>query len=254
MRVAVGDLDPALSDSAASEIGGGALGLGLDVRDREGFGAFLEAAERELGPLDALVNNAGVFHMGRFDEEDPAETERQLAVNLHAVIEGTRLALARFLPRGDGHIVNIASSAGEVGVAGAATYSATKHGVVGFTRALRRELHGSGVRTTIVKPGVIRTEMISGYASARGARMIEPAAVGKAIVRALRTGRTEVFVPPELAIMARVLHLLPPRGADAYQRALRIDRVMLDADQAAHEAYERRFVAEESGAPAREGS
>jgi len=224
----------------------------VDVREPESFGAFLDSAERELGSLDALVNNAGIFHMGRFHEEDPEETARQLAVNLTGVINGTRLALKRFLPRGDGHVVNISSSAGQIAVAGAATYTATKHGVLGFTRALRRELRGTGVRTTIVMPGVIRTEMISGYASARGARIVEPSAVGEAIVGALRSGRAEVYVPAEVTLFARLLHLLPPRAADAFQHAMRLDRVMLDADRAAHDAYERRFVTEEKESPASE--
>ena len=250
MRVAIGDLDRALSERAAAEVGNAAVGLQVDVRDRDSFAAFLEEAESRLGGLDVLVNNAGVLHLGRFQEEEPEETERQLAVNVAGVITGTRLALDRFLPRGDGHIVNIASSAGLVGVAGGATYSATKHAVVGFTRALRRELHGSGVRTTIVMPGVIRTEMITGYAEGRGVRVIEPSAVGEAIVGALRRGRAEVLVPSELSVLTRLMQVLPPRGADALQRFMRVDRVMLDADRSAHERYERRFVEEgEQAAP-----
>jgi short-subunit dehydrogenase len=152
---------------------------------------------------------------------------------------GSQLALQRFLPRRRGHIVNLASSAGQIGVPGGATYSATKHGVVGFTRALRAEARGTGVRTTIVMR-VIRTEMTGGFANARGTRVLEPSAVGEAIVGALRTGRAEVFVPRELGPLARLIAGLPPRPSDLLKRGLGADVVMVDADMSARAGYERR--------------
>ena len=240
MRVALGDLDRELAESAAREIGGGPIPGSVDVRDRESFVAFLDRAEESLGPLDALVNNAGVLFIGPFAEEDPARTRQSVEVNLLGTMTGSQLALERFLPRGRGHIVNVASSAGLVGVAGGATYSATKHGVVGFTRALRAETRGTGLRTTIVMPGVVRTEMVGGFLSVRGTRIIEPSAVADAIVKALRTGRPEVLVPPELAPAARLVAGLPARGSDALKRLLRADEVMGKAEQSAREDYERR--------------
>ena len=163
-----------------------------------------------------------------------------MEVNLLGVITGTQLALERFLPRGRGHIVNLASSAGQIAPPDAATYAATKHGVVGFTRAIRGETRGTGVRTTIVMPGVIRTEMIGGFANARGTRLVEPSAVGEAIVDALRSGRPEVFVPRELGIAARMIAGLPPRASDAIKRAVGADDVMTKADISARAEYERR--------------
>lgn len=244
MAVAIGDLDRGLSERAAADVGGGTIGLGLDVRDRHGFVAFLDAVEERLGPLDVLVNNAGIFHLGRFHQEDPEETERQVAVNLTAVLQGTRLALERFLPRDRGHIVNVASSAGLVGVAGAVTYSATKHGVVGLTRALRGELHGTGVRATVVMPGIVRTEMVKGYALPATLRTIEPAALADAVVDAMRTGREEVIAPRETTPLAKLIGALPARTSDRLQRALRVDRVMLDADRSEHDTYEDRVEAD----------
>ena len=105
-------------------------------------------------------------------------------INLGGVLTGTRLALRRFIPRGHGHIVNMASSAGQIATAGGATYAATKHAVVGFTRAIRAETRGTGVRTTIVMPGLIRTDMISGFEKPRGTRVVGPEAVADAIVGA----------------------------------------------------------------------
>jgi len=240
LRVAIADLDLELAQGAAREIGGGTLGFAVDVRDRDAFAAFLDAAEAGLGPLDALVNNAGVAFLGPFADEDPRRTRQTVEVNLLGVLTGSQLALERFLPRGRGHIVNLASSAGQIAPPHGATYAATKHAVVGFTRALRAEVHGTGIRTTIVMPGVIRTEMIGGFANARGTRVIEPAAVGEAIVDALRTGRQEVFVPRELGLPARLIAGLPPRASDGLKRALGADNVMTRADISARSAYERR--------------
>lgn len=243
MRVAIGDLDADLAASAAAELGGGAVGLGLDVTDAASFSRFLDEAEERLGELDALVNNAGVLFLGPYAEEEPAGTRAMVDVNLGGVLTGSRLALDRFLPRRRGHIVNIASSAGQVAVGGGATYAATKHAVVGFTRALRAELRGSGVRTTIVMPGIVRTEMIGGYASARGTRVIEPAAVGEAVARALAGGKAEVFVPAELGFLARLIAGTPPRVSDGIKNLVRADRVMLDADRSERAAYDRRAEA-----------
>lgn len=241
MSVAIGDLDEGRCAGVAAELGRGAIGLELDVRDSDSFASFLAGAEARLGPLDALVNNAGVLTIGRFGEEPPHLTERMLDVNLGGVITGTRLALERFRPRGHGHIVNLASSAGQVAPAGGATYAATKHAVVRFTRAIRAELRGTGVRTTIVMPGVIRTEMISGFAPARAARSVDASAVADAIVDALHDGRAEVFVPRELAVAARLIAGTPPLISDGLKRLMCIDRVMIDADLGARSAYAKRM-------------
>src|SRR3954453_21261779 len=108
-RVAIADLDPALTEETARAIG--AEPFTADVRDRDSFAAFLDGAEATLGPLDALVNNAGVFHLGRFADESPEHTRRMVDVNLVGVLNGTHLALDRLLPRGRGRIPHPAPSA-----------------------------------------------------------------------------------------------------------------------------------------------
>jgi len=107
-----------------------------------------------------------------------------------------------------------------------ATYTATKHAVLGFTRALRGELRGSGVLSTVVLPGVIRTEMTSEFKSALGVRTVEPEAVGDAVVAALRHGTPEVYVPREVALQGRLFTTLPARLADRLSRLTRADSVM----------------------------
>src|SRR5215203_1368876 len=132
-RVAIGDVDAPAAEAAAAELGDGAVGLALDVTDRPGYTAFLDDVERRLGPIDVLVNNAGIMPVGPLDEEDDATAVRMVEINLHAVIHGTKEAIRRMKPRGTGHIVNIASSAGKTGYPHLASYCATKHGVVGLS-------------------------------------------------------------------------------------------------------------------------
>ena len=244
MSVAIGDVDGAACAAVAAELGDRAVGLPLDVRDAHRFEAFLTEAEDRVGTLDALVNNAGIGPIGLFIHEDPDITRRVLDINIGGVLTGTRLALRRFVPRGHGHIVNLASSAGQIPPAGGATYAATKHAVVGFTRAIRAETRGTGVRTTIVMPGLVRTEMISGFVKPRGTRIVGPEAVAAAIVGALHSGREEMFVPRELGPIARLIAGTPPGIADRVKRALNIDAVMTHADTGARAAYQQRVDAE----------
>jgi NAD(P)-dependent dehydrogenase (short-subunit alcohol dehydrogenase family) len=97
-RVAIGDIESELAARTAAELGAGTLGLALDVTDSESFGAFLDTIERELGPLDVLVNNAGIMPLGPFAAETEATADRLVAVNLNGVLIGSKLALVRFLP------------------------------------------------------------------------------------------------------------------------------------------------------------
>lgn len=226
MRVAIGDVDADLGGEAATQLGSSARGYVLDVRDKASFQSFLDSAEADLGPLDVLVNNAGVLRMGPLADTDDASVDLQLDVNLKGVITGSRLALERFRARGDGHLVNMASSSSMVAAANGAIYSATKHAVLGFTRALRGELRGTGVRTTVVMPGVIRTDMTTDFKHAVGVRVVEPAMVAERIVQALRSGDPEVCVPREIAVQGRLFTSLPPRASDFLKRITRVDQVM----------------------------
>ena len=244
MSVVIGDIDDNVVAVVAAQLGARAVGLPLDVRDPDSFEAFLVEAEQRIGPLDALVNNAGIGPIGAFVDEDPRDTQRTVDINLGGVLTGTRLALRRFLARGHGHIVNLASSAGQIAPASGATYAATKHAVVGFTRAIRAETRGTGVRTTIVMPGLIRTDMISGFKKPWTTRVVAPEAVADAIVDALRSGREEVFVPRELGPIARIIAGTPPVVSDRVKRMLKADTVMAQADSLARAAYRLRMDAE----------
>jgi short-subunit dehydrogenase len=237
MTVAIGSRNSAQSADVADQLGDRAVGFALDVRDSGQFEAFLTRTEDRIGPLDALINNAGILHTGSFVHEDPVDTQRALDINLAGVMTGTRLALRRFLPRQHGHIVNIASAGGQVALAGEATYAATKHAVVGFTRAIRAETHGTGVRTTLVMPGFTRTDMCNGLEMPPGSRLVGPDVVADAIVKALRTGKEELYVPRELGPLANFITATPPWIADRVKRAFGFDDMLFRADASARRGY-----------------
>jgi NAD(P)-dependent dehydrogenase (short-subunit alcohol dehydrogenase family) len=239
-RVAIGDLDREAAEATARELGHDVLAVELDVTDAASFAAFLDTTERELGRLEVLINNAGICHVGMFMDQGPDADARMLDINLAAVITGSRLALERFGPRGNGHLVNVASSAGKFSPPGIATYAATKHAVVGLTEALRTEHRGSGLEFSIVMPGVVKTDMIAGYGKARLVEDIEPEDVGAAIAGVLEHPRRDVFVPRSLGFLNRLTTVLPLRVTEALERALRIDKVLTEIDPAARADYEAR--------------
>jgi NAD(P)-dependent dehydrogenase (short-subunit alcohol dehydrogenase family) len=242
-RVAIGDVDSASAEAAAAEIGGDTIGLALDVTDRPGFTAFLDEVERRLGPIDVLVNNAGIMPVVPLDEEEDATAIRVLEINLHGVIHGTKEAIRRMKPRGTGHIVNIASSAGKSGFPNLATYCASKHGVVGLSEAVRLELRGTGVEVSVVMPGIVETELTTGLVATPAFKSCTPEAVADAIVDALQFARFDVFMPKSIGPTLALTNLIPRRGREALGRALKLDRALREADRGARAAYEARAAA-----------
>ena len=241
-RVAIGDIDAPLAERTASELGSGAIGLPLDVTDKASFTEFLDQVESRLGPLDVLVNNAGIMPVGPFVDESDAATEKLVAINVMGVIIGSRLALERFRPRGRGHIVQLASMAGKVGFPGGATYCATKHAVVGLTETLRAELRGTGIEVHQVLPIGVNTELYSGVPQARGFKTPEPEHVAAAIVELLQTGRFEQYVPRYVGAVVRMQAVMPRRVAEAVARITHADRLLLSSDPSARAAYDARMA------------
>jgi NAD(P)-dependent dehydrogenase (short-subunit alcohol dehydrogenase family) len=249
-KVAIGDIEAPLAERTAEELGAGTIGLPLDVTDRASFDAFLTEVESRLGPLDVLINNAGIMPIGPFVEETDATAHRMIDINLHGVIYGSKLALERFLPRSRGHLVNIASVAGKAGFPGGATYCASKHAVVGLTEAIRAEVRDTDIWTTLVMPVVVHTELGSGLPETRGFRAVEPEEVAAAIVEALQTGRFDVFVPKSIGGLFRAQALVPRRVMERIARTLKGDQVLTAPDHGARAAYEARMsstVAREAG-------
>lgn len=241
-RVAIGDIDAGLAERTASELGSGTIGLPLDVTDRSSFAAFLDETEKQLGPLDILSNNAGIMPIGPFVEETDVTARAMVEINLHGVIFGSKLALERFLPRRRGHLVNIASAAGKWGIAGGATYCATKHAVVGLSEALRQELRGTGVGVSVVMPTVVNTELGSGLPTTRAFKPIEPEDVADAIVEALKTGRFDVYVPKSMSATVRMGYVMPRPVLDGINRFLKGHEVLAKPDHTVRAAYHERIT------------
>ena len=143
--------------TVADEVGGHAVVV--DLSDPAAVEALVPRVEADLGPIDVLVNNAGVETVDMAAVIDPADVRTATRVNLEAPMVLTRYALPGMLDRGRGHIVYLSSIAGSSGFPSMATYCATKAGINGFVAALRMELKGSPVRTTLVAPGPVDTRM-----------------------------------------------------------------------------------------------
>ncbi len=243
-RVAIGDVDLETAERTAKQLGGGTIARRLDVTDRPAFTAFLDEVEAELGPLDVIVNNAGIMPLVPADEESDASITRQLELNLHAVIHGTKEGMVRFKPRRSGHIVNIASVAGKGGFPGGATYCATKHAVVGYSEAVRFELRETGVDVSCVMPGIVNTELASGLKDARLVKKITPEDVANAIVGTLERPYFDVFVPKATGYIGQVMAVFPRSAREAVARWLKADRVLMDAAHGeGRQAYEARAAA-----------
>jgi 2-hydroxycyclohexanecarboxyl-CoA dehydrogenase len=157
-RVAVCDLDADATRELAADLGG--VALELDVRSGDSIAAAVATTADELGPIDVLVNNAGVAGELFFTQTPPEVWDNLIAVNLRGVLAVTHAVLPGMHERGGGAIVNVASEAGRVGSQLSVVYSATKAGVIGFTKALAKESARFGVRVNAVAPGPIDTQMV----------------------------------------------------------------------------------------------
>ena len=208
--VALGDLDGDAVSKAAERIGANLLARELDVTSEASFRAFLDAVRERHGHLDVLVNNAGVMWVGDAAAESEQTVQQQVEVNLLGVIRGHRLALPAMIERNGGQIVTVASAASRIAAAGETTYSATKHGVLGYVTGLRAELAASEVEVGVVMPVVVDTELAAGTSHGRGPRLT-PEQVAGAVASMIRRPRAEVSVPSYFATAERFLHLLPTK-------------------------------------------
>ncbi len=230
--VALGDLDEPLAAQTAEELGPHAAAFALDVTDRASFAAFLAAVEDRFGVVDALVNNAGIMPLGPFVEEDDVTARRLVDINVHGVMLGMKLALPRFVARGEGHLINIASAAGKSPYPGGATYCGTKYFVVGVSETVRGELRGTGVDLSVVMPVVVDTELASGVGTARGIPRVRPDDVAAAIVETLRRPRFDVYVPKAIGPLTALVTVLPRPVRELAMRVIGADRVLwVDPDR-----------------------
>jgi short-subunit dehydrogenase len=238
--VAIGDIDRSAVKDAGSRLGL-KVARRLDVTERRSFADFLDTVENQLAPIDVLVNNAGVIAVGSAVDEADTVTQRLLEVNIYGVILGTKLAAQRMLPRGHGHIVNIASLSSVLPVEGIATYCATKHAVLGYTDAVRLENRRSGVHFSAILPTLVNTEMIAGVGHGRGLRNAEPEDVARAVAGVIAKPKPRVFVPRSIGMVATAQRIMPRRLMEATGRGLGTHSVFTtDVEVDKRTAYARR--------------
>ncbi|ATA28657.1 short-chain dehydrogenase/reductase [Mycobacterium lepraemurium] len=244
-KVAIGDIDEVRVKESGAVLDLDVYGK-LDVTNPHSFSDFLDEVERQLGPIDVLVNNAGIMPLGRVVDESDTVTRRILDINVYGVILGSKLALARMIPCGRGHVINVASLAGETYLAGAATYCASKPAVVGFTDAARIEYRRSGVKFSVVKPTFVNTELIAGTSGAKGVRNAEPSDIADAIVKLVAHPRPRVRVTRTAGAIIASQKFMPRALAEDLNRLLGGEHVFTDAvDVEKRQAYEARARGEQ---------
>jgi NADP-dependent 3-hydroxy acid dehydrogenase YdfG len=242
-RVAIGDIDADATRDAAAALG--CLGVGMDVSSPESFEAFLAAVEAELGALDVMINNAGVLQVGLYADENPEVTARMVSINLGGAMNGTRAALRRMLPRRSGHVINVASAAGKAPFPGAATYTATKFAIVGFSEAVRAETRASGIELSCVMPTLVATDMALGLKTPPGVKTVAPDDVAAAIVGVIAAPRFDVYVPRALGPMLGGMNFVPRAARERLAHLAKADEPMT-VDAAARAPYLSRLPAQEA--------
>jgi NAD(P)-dependent dehydrogenase (short-subunit alcohol dehydrogenase family) len=136
------------------------LAVTLDITDPASVEAAVAAAVERFGHIDVLVNNAGNFYAGYFEEISPAQMRAQIETNLFGPMNVTRAVLPVMRRQRSGHVVTISSTAGLIGQEFVVAYAASKFGVEGWMESLRFDVEPYGIRTTVVEPGFFRTELL----------------------------------------------------------------------------------------------
>ena len=162
---------------------GTASAIPTDVRNKDEVHRLLDHAASNFGPVDILVNAAGVGVSGPVIEFSDADYDAILETNLKSVFMASRYVLPSMISRGTGHIINIASIAGKVGSANLAVYCASKFGLVGFTQSLAEEVRQHGIRVSLICPGSTDTGFLgsSSKAAKSRERMLSPSDIAHAV-------------------------------------------------------------------------
>lgn len=209
--------------------GGRAVAHTCDVGDRQSVHLAAGLVRRDVGPVDVLVNNAGVVTGRTLEHLTPEDIERTFRVNTFAHFWTVLEFLPSMVEHDSGHIVEISSAAGLTGAARLSDYAASKHAVVGFAESLRCELSETspGVRTTLVCPSYIDTGMYEG-AEIRARHllpMLRQEEVAAEVIRAIELDRDRLFLPAAVHLLQPLLGL-PPRVSDAVLKALGVPQSM----------------------------
>jgi NAD(P)-dependent dehydrogenase (short-subunit alcohol dehydrogenase family) len=233
-RVAIGDKDVDQVERTGHALG--VMALPLDVTSVDAWRTFVDEAG-VLGPPDVLVNNAGIMPVGPILDEPESVARAMFDVNVHGTINGVKTVVPGMVERGHGHVVNIASAVGRIPSAGGATYSASKHAVVGFTDAIRQELAPQGIDVSMVLPSITRTQLALGVPDAGNVPSQTPQQVAEVIEDVVRKPVPEAWAPRWSQPLARTTGLLPRRLQALMMEAAEAN-VLANVDTAARSDYE----------------
>ena len=170
------------ADGVAAEIragGGRAVGVSVDVTDRQRIDAMVRTALDEYGRIDVLVNNAGIVRDQLVLRMSPADWDAVVATNLTAAFTCARAVLRPMIRQRGGRIINVGSVVGRMGNAGQVNYAASKAGLEGFSKALAREVASRGITVNVVAPGMIDTDMTAGLHESALAAMLAQIPMGR---------------------------------------------------------------------------
>lgn len=234
-QVVIADVRHELAKQTAHELG--AIARTLDVTNSQSIASMIEEVERSEGPIALWVNNAGIMPSSRFSEQELALASATIDVNYRGVMLCTRLVLPHMLARRRGHVINVASATAVHPIAGLAVYSGTKAAVLGLSRALRRELRGSGVRVSVLLPYLADTAMGAGIRAQPGFRAVTPEAVARRLVHALGSRALVHFVPRRLRFASALMSCLPLWLRDVVDDMLASDQIGLGGDATARASY-----------------
>jgi 3-oxoacyl-[acyl-carrier protein] reductase len=178
-RVAIVGREQTRAATVAAELGERAAGFACDVADGGQVEAAIAAAESALGPIDVLVNNAGLTRDNILLRLTDADWDAVLDANLKGAFHTTRAVIKGMMKRRAGRIVNITSIVGLIGNKGQANYAASKAGLIGFTKSVAKEYASRGILANCVAPGFIETDMTAGLPDAARASLLEDIALGR---------------------------------------------------------------------------
>lgn len=206
----------------------------LDVRDLTAWERVATRVESRGDPIDVLVNNAGVCLPGPCDQVSAEDDRLTVEVNLLGVMNGVRTFLPRFLSRGSGHVINIASMAAFAPAPDLATYCATKHAVRAYTHSCALDHRHAPVHWTLACPSAVETPMLQGMRKKRAGAVVftekpmRPERFATAIVDSIRAPKREVLVPSARGKVIRFLGLFPGLLARGMDDAVRKGLAALD--------------------------
>lgn len=237
-RVAIGDIDAEAVGKAAADLG--VEGIELDVTDTASFEAFLDEVERRIGPVDVLINNAGIMPVGPFLDYSEALIRRTVGIDLVGVMLGSQAAARRMVGGRGGQIVNIASVAGRLPNPGLTVYNGAKAGVIEFSEALDAELAPHGIRVSTVLPTFTETGLVDGLQTNALVSTVQPEQVAAEVVGVIARPRVRVAAPRSMGWVA-VNTVLPHRLKQRLRHLTKTDTIFLNPDSAARADYDARI-------------